>query len=105
MWGQLITMQLKPGREHELPRLLAQLASIEPADSGLVRTVVGQRRDDPSRAYVLVVFASEELARAREQDPRRQEGLAVVREIMGELLAAPPEFADLDVIADEVPTR
>lgn len=57
---------------------------------------------DPLRVYTLVVFESEEKARAREQDPRRQEGLAKVREMMAEVFDGPPEFADLSVVYDRV---
>jgi hypothetical protein len=45
------------------------------------------------------VFESEEKARAREQDPRRQEGLKPVQALMADLLEGPPEFVDL--IVDE----
>jgi hypothetical protein len=49
---------------------------------------------------MLVVFESEAHARAREDDPRRQEGLAAARATMAEVFAAPPEFVDLAVVAD-----
>ena len=50
-----------------------------------------------------MIFESEERARAREQDARRQESLADVRALMGEILDGPPEFVDLGVISDYVP--
>jgi hypothetical protein len=43
------------------------------------------------------VFESEEKARAREQDPRRQEGLQAMQATMADILAGPPEFSDLTV--------
>jgi hypothetical protein len=46
------------------------------------------------------VFEGAGKARAREQDPRRQEGLQAVRATLAEVLARPPEFTDLTV-ADE----
>ena len=49
-----------------------------------------------------MLFESEEKARAREQDPRRQESLAGVRALMGEILDGPPEFVDLGIIHDWV---
>jgi hypothetical protein len=52
---------------------------------------------DPDQAYILAMFDSEEQARAREQDPRRQEGLEAVQAAMAEILASPPEFTDLTV--------
>jgi len=56
---------------------------------------------DPSLVYVLVVFDSEEKARAREQDPRRQQGLERIRAARGDVLDGPPEFFDLNVLRDE----
>ncbi len=44
---------------------------------------------DPSCIYTLVVFESEEQARAREQDPRRQEQLQTARAIMADDLRRP----------------
>jgi hypothetical protein len=55
---------------------------------------------DPNVAYMLVVFESEEKARARERDPRRQEGLAGVRATMAEIFDGPPEFVDLNVVRE-----
>ena len=52
---------------------------------------------DPSQIYGLVVFESEQKARAREQDPQRQERLQPARAIMQDILAGPPEFVDLTV--------
>ena len=52
---------------------------------------------------VLVVFESEEKARARESDPRREGGLKALRTRLAGVLEAPPEHTDLDVIADLVP--
>jgi hypothetical protein len=43
------------------------------------------------------VFESEEKARAREQDSRRQEALQDVRAMMADILDGPPEFVDLVV--------
>jgi hypothetical protein len=58
---------------------------------------------DPTRFFTLVIFESEEKARAREQDPRRQEGLAAARAAMAEVFDGAPEFVDLTVINDFVP--
>ena len=43
------------------------------AGSGLIRTTLMHTQNDPSEFYVMVVFESEEHARARENDPVRQE--------------------------------
>ena len=102
MWAQLISMKLKPGRESDLSFLAEGLQAIEQPGSGLLRSTAMQDQKDPSRAYVLVVFESEEHARAREQDPRRDEGLAAMRETMTEIFDGPPEFTDLNVVVDLV---
>ena len=65
MWAQLITTRLKPGREGDLQGLVDQLRAIEQPGSGLVRSTAMQDQNDPSRVYMLVVFESEEAARAR----------------------------------------
>lgn len=98
MWAQLITSRLKPGREDDLQGLLDQIEAAEQPDSGLVRSLSMRDQNDPSRVYMLVVFESEEAARARERDPRRQEALAAARETMAEMFDGPPEFVDLTVV-------
>ena len=55
---------------------------------------------DPSKLFMLVLFESEEKARAREQDPARQDGLEAARETMAEVFDGPPEFVDLTVVED-----
>jgi len=102
MWAQLITMRLKPGKEEELPRLYEQLRAAEQPGSGLVRTSAARCDKDPNRLYHFVIFESEEKARAREQDPARQEALEAVRATMADLFEGPPEFVDLTVIEDAV---
>jgi len=101
MWAQLITTRLKPGREEDLPSLVEQLRAVEQPGSGLVRSTAMRDQHDPSRVYMLVVFESEEKARAREGDPRRQEGLQAARATMAEIFDGPQEFVDLTVV-DEV---
>ena len=98
MWAQLITTRLKPGREEDLPVLIEQLRAAEQPGSGLLRSTAMQDQNDPSRVYMLVVFESEEQARARENDPRRQEGLQAARATMAEIFDGAPEFVDLTVV-------
>ena len=102
MWAQLIIMRVKPGKEGDVPRLYELLEAAEQPGSGLVRTTGARDQNDPNRLYNFVVFESEEKARAREQDARRQDSLAEVRALMGEMLDGPPEFVDLGVIHDWV---
>ena len=100
MWAQLIKTRVKPGREGDMDKLIEQLRAIEQPGSGLVRTTAMHDQSDHLSVYLLVVFESEDAARARESDPRRQEGLQQVRALMGEIFDGPPEFVDL-VVDDE----
>jgi len=102
MWAQLITMRLKPGKEGDLAKVAAQLRAAEQPDSGLVHTTTTRDAADPSRVVTLVVFESEERARERERDPRRQEGLQTARATMMEIFDGAPEFTDLTVVDDWV---
>jgi quinol monooxygenase YgiN len=97
MWAQLITTRLKPGRENDLPKLIEQLQAAEQPHSGFLRATAMQDQKDPSRVYMLVVFESEEKARARENDPRRQDGLKAARATMAEIFGD-VEFVDLTVV-------
>ena len=101
MWAQLITMRLKPGGEDGLPTLIEHLRAAEQPGSGLVRSTALRDQKDPSRVSFMVVFESEEQARARENDPRRQEGLEAARATMAEIFDGAPEFVDFTVV-DEV---
>ena len=100
MWAQLQRVSSEPEKEHQLLGAFEQLKAIEQPDSGLLRTLVMRSQADPSLVFVLVLFDSEEKARAREQDPRRQEGLQQIRAVLGDVLDGPPEFFDLDVIRE-----
>ena len=103
MWAQLITVRLKPGREDDLLSLTEQLRATEQSDSGLVRSLVLRDQNDKNRVHMLVVFESEEKARERENDPRRDEGLQAARATMAEIFDGPPEFADLTVVDEWSP--
>lgn len=100
MWAQLITMRIKPDKEMELSSMMEQLKAAEQPDSGLLHEVAMRDQRDPSRLYTLVVFESEEKARARENDPRREESLKGMRATMMDIIDGAPEFVDLDVISD-----
>ena len=98
MWAQLMSFRLKPGKDTS--GLREQLQAVEQPDSGLLRTMIMQDQKDADQFYTLVVFESEEKARARERDPRRQEGLQVLRAMLADRLAGPPEFTDLAVVEE-----
>ena len=74
------------GKDQELPRLFDQMKATEQPGSGLLRSMSFRDQKDPTRFFTLVIFESEEKARAREQDPRRQEALAAARATMAEVL-------------------
>jgi hypothetical protein len=101
MWAQLITAKVKPGTE--LTALADVLKAAEQPDSGLLREMFMHDQDDPETVYVLGIFESEDKAREREQDPRRDEGQRAVQAFLSKVLAAPPEFDDLTVDTDWVP--
>jgi hypothetical protein len=103
MWAQLSTVRVKAGKADAVGSAMEHLRTFEQPDSGLLRTIVMQDQKDPARVFVLVVFASEEQARAREADPRRQEGIQVLRTGLADVLEGAPEYVDLEVIAELVP--
>jgi quinol monooxygenase YgiN len=103
MWAQLIKMRAKPGREQELMVMHERIQALEEPGSGLLSTTIGWDQKDPQSSYVLVVFESEEKARAREQNPGRQEAMTTVLSGMADVLEGPPEFVDLDVAQGVVP--
>ena len=102
MWAQLITMRLKPGKDDELATLIEQLRAAEKPGSGLVRSLSLRDQKDPSRVSFLVVFASEEQARARESDEQRQSSLDPARATMAEIFDGTPEFVDFEVVDETV---
>lgn len=96
MWAQLIQMRLKPDKD--TAAVAKEIRAAEQPGSGLVRSLMMRDQKDPSRIYSLVVFESEEKARAREQDPRRAEQLKSARSMMADILEGAPEFTDLEVV-------
>jgi hypothetical protein len=101
MWAQLIKMRLKPGKDDdELVAVMDLLRSAEQPGSGLIRSTTMRDQQDPTWAYTVVVFDSEESARAREQDPRREQALEAVRQKLADLVDGPPEFVDLNVVTE-----
>jgi hypothetical protein len=93
--AQLVKVRLKPGSD--TADVNKQFRAAEQPGSGLVRTLTTQEQNDPAQVYTLIVFESEEKARARERDPRGQEALQAVREMMADISDGPPEFTDLTV--------
>jgi hypothetical protein len=100
MWAQLIKTGLNPGKEGELDRLHQQFQAAEQPGSGLVWSATMLDQKDPSVIYMMIVCESEEKARERERDPRREPSLAEARATMAEIFEGPVEFIDLNVIAE-----
>ena len=101
MWTQIIKTRLKPGKDaSDVRAVMEQLRAIEQPGSGLVRSMATHDQKDRDAVYLIVTFESEEKARAREKDERRQAGLARVRESMMEIFDGAPEFIDLEVISE-----
>ncbi|MDX6199171.1 MAG: hypothetical protein QOJ79_2322 [Actinomycetota bacterium] len=100
MWMQIIKTRLKQGDDAEVIALMNSLNALEQPGSGLVRSTAARDQKNPSDVYIIVMFESEEKARAREGDERRQEGLQAVRQVMAEMFDGPPEFIDLNVVAE-----
>ena len=94
-------MQVKPGEN--IDRVVATLKAGEQPESGLIREMFLQDQKDPERFSIVALFESEQAARAREADPRRAATSAQMREILGEILAAPPQFTDCTVVEDWTP--
>jgi len=97
MWAQLIDFRLKAGRDEALEETLGILADGEQPGSGLVRQSVLRDQLDPARVVIVVMFDSEERARQRENDPRRADSLAQLRERMSDAVDGVPTFTNLTV--------
>ena len=100
MWTQIIKTRIKPGKEAELAALMDEFKSLEPPNSGLVRSTTARDQKDPNLLYIMVTFESEEQARIREQDPARNDALAHAREVMADIFEGDLEFIDLDVVSE-----
>lgn len=96
----MITARLKPGKGDDLANVIAHLKAAEQPGSGLVHSTATLDAKDPSRVIMFVVFESEEKARERENDIRRQEELGAARSIMTNIYEGVPEFTDLTVVDD-----
>lgn len=95
MWAQLVKFRVKAGSEaavEALDRDWIEQVGRTPG-SGWVKTISLSNRNDHGECYELVIFESEEKARASETSSAHQEILPR----MAELAEGEPEFIDLDV--------
>jgi len=100
MWAQIIKTQLKAGRDGDYVDLMKHFQATEKPNSGLVHSYAARDQNDPNTVYMIVVFESEEKARIREADAERQASLEPARQIMGEIFESPPEFVNLEILAE-----
>ncbi len=100
MWAQMISIRLKENSEREILDIMETLRGIEQPNSGLLRQLVFRDRADPQVIRTLALFESEEMARARETDPRRLVVQASVQAKLAQVVDGQPTFADLDVLVD-----
>jgi quinol monooxygenase YgiN len=105
LFAQFITMTIEPGQEGRLDSVFDELAVAEAEGDGVLRLIGMRDQGDPSQAHALVVFESEEKARAREQDPATAVAMRSARELMAEVFVGPPTFIDLTVVRDAVIAR
>jgi hypothetical protein len=77
-----------------------QFKAAEQENSGLIRSTAMREQKDPSAVYMMVMFDSEQSARAREQDPRREPGMQAARDTMAEIFEGDFEFVDLNVVME-----
>jgi quinol monooxygenase YgiN len=105
MWAQIIKMRVKPGREGQVLDLLREIWAYDRAEPGygLLRSTLMRDQKDPNLLYAQVIFESEEKARAREQDPRRQAMLQGLQAKIRDIVDGPREFVDLDVVEEFIP--
>ena len=75
------------------------LAATDDLDVRRLNSSLDQLSSDPT----LGGYAQAEQARARENDPRRQEGMQAARATMADIFDGPPEFVDLVVVDEHAP--
>src|SRR5579862_4418450 len=100
MWAQLVKMRVPESKRQGLISLddrWAREVGGRPG-TGWKRSYLLQNQDSANEYFVLVVFDSEEQARANEQTP---EHLALIDEMMA-TVEGQPEFVNLIRIAEHV---
>lgn len=94
MWAQIVKSRMKPGVEGDMAEIRDQMRSRVGSRPGLVKTFWMKNQNDPQEYYTLIVFESEEQARAGEAE---LEGDPIFQR-MRSLGEGMPEFVDLDVL-------
>lgn len=98
MWAQIVKTRMRQGVESEMDQVREQMRGRIEQRGGLVASYWMQNQNDPQEYYTLIVFESEEQARAGEaeleDDPLFQHARS-----LGD---GAPEFVDLNVV-DAIP--
>lgn len=93
MWAQIIKARLKPNSEAEMKQLMDEIEGETP-QSPFVGSIALENQNNPGEYYTVVLFESEEAARANENTPEQQ---ARVQKIQA-LYEGQPEFVDCRVV-------
>lgn len=94
MWAQIVKVRLKAGVERERDEIREEMKSRISRRPGLVRSVWMQNQADPQEYYTLIIFESEEQARAGESELEADPIFQRMRSL-GEGM---PEYVNLDVL-------
>ncbi len=95
MWAQIIKSRLKPNAEPEMMKLMEEIEG-ETTRSPFVGSIVLQNQNDPSEYHTVVIFESEEAARANENTPEQQDRVQRIQA----MYEGQPEFVDCRVVRD-----
>jgi heme-degrading monooxygenase HmoA len=94
MWAQIVKTRMKPGVEQDIAAIREEMKARVSQREGLVRALWMQNQNDPQEYYTVIVFETEEQARAGERE-LEQDPLFQRTRSLGE---GTPEYVDLDVI-------
>lgn len=94
MWAQIVKTRMKSGVEGDMAEVRDQMRSRISSRPGLIHSYWMKNQNDPQEYYTLIVFESEEQARAGEA---QLEGDPIFQRVRS-LAEGQPEFVDLDVL-------
>jgi antibiotic biosynthesis monooxygenase (ABM) superfamily enzyme len=94
MWAQIIKTRMKPGVERDMAEIRDEMMDRVGQRPGLIRSLWMQNQNDPQEYYTVIVFETEEQARAGERELEQDPLFQRIRSL-GE---GTPEYIDLNVI-------
>lgn len=92
VFGTVAKMKLKPGSFEKMQETMSEFEGQQA--KGFVSTIVYRSQSDPNETWLAIVFEDEASYRANADDPRTDE----MSRKLQELLAAPPEWHDGEVV-------